>query len=413
MAQLSSPKSASEIIPLQSFDTDVSPEESMINRRKYIEDLVEQDLASVSDISLEPGKLQKRNIENLIGSIQLPLGIAGPIKISGGNSNGSYFLPMATTEGTLVASTSRGAKAINMAGGASAHAKNNGMTRAPVFKLDSISDAEAFINWVHTNKILLQSESEKNSHYLKFKDITCYQLGREVWLRLSFYTGDAMGMNMATKAAQQICDYIQQHYPTARLVALSGNLCTDKKQAMINIINGRGISVQAEVKIPAEIVTKVLKTDIASIVEVNKVKVWHGSAYAGSNLGYNAHFANIVAAVFAATGQDLAHVVDASAGYCLMEEDNNNLYVSVTLPSVPAGDVGGGTSLPAQKTARDLMLTDISSKRTISTNRVLAFAEILACGVMAAEISLHAALAQGTLASAHEKFGRGGRHENK
>ncbi|KXK27566.1 MAG: PQB biosynthetic 3-oxoacyl-(acyl-carrier-protein) synthase III [candidate division WS6 bacterium OLB20] len=380
-------------------------------RRQYIAELTQVSPDSFGHVSFEPEKLRNRNIENLIGSVDLPLGIAGPLTVRGDAADGTYYIPMATTEGTLVASTSRGAKALRLSGGVSAVSEYKGMTRAPLLRVPGVGRGQEIIAWIKENFSLLSDAAAQTSSHIKLLDMTAHQLGRELWLRMSFDTDEAMGMNMATIASQAIADHITKENPDVTLVAISGNLCVDKKPSAINTLMGRGYQVQAEAVIPASVVADVLNTTPDAIAAVNIGKVWHGGAIAGTAGAFNAHFANIVAAVYAATGQDLAHIVDAAQGYITMEADGDSLYVALTLPSVPAGTVGGGTWLPDQAAARKLMTTDTEGKEASSAVKQSAiFVEVLAAAILAGDLSLHAAIAAGQLSAAHKKIRSGQTH---
>ncbi len=376
-------------------------------RNQFLSKQTGMQLANLGSINFDADVVRNRNIENLIGSVEVPVGVAGPVRVKGQAAAGEYFLPMATTEGALVASTSRGVKLINLNGGAKVSHNYVGITRAPMFRLESVSEHEAVRVWIKKQLPKLNKLATSSSAHLKLKNITPYFLGRELWLRMQFDTDEAMGMNMATKASRIIAEKFTHDFSTAKLVALSGNLCTDKKASLLNLIMGRGHQVYAEVTLSRSDVEKYLHTTPEAITAVNVEKVWHGSGLAGSN-SFNSHFANVIAAIFLATGQHMAHVVDSSQGYTVMEVDDGDLYASVSIPSLILGYIGGGTCLPKQAQAKELILTDVSAKkRTNSARKSSILAEITAAAVLAGEISLHAALAADELVSAHEKLGKG------
>lgn len=379
---------------------------AVVVRRKALEKILGKVFPAIGSTIIDFVEVVGRNIENPIGAIQIPLGIAGPLKIEGDYARGEYYIPLATTEGALVASVNRGCKALTLSGGVKTKILFDGMTRAPLFWTPNIEEAIRLTNWVEEKFADIKRVAESTTRHGKLKTVQTFIVGNNVWLRLVFETGDAMGMNMVTIASDKVCKYIEENFPgTTRCVALSGNLCVDKKSSLINTILGRGKSVVAEAIVKREVVAHVLKTTPEAIVEVNIRKNLLGSAKAGSQ-SFNAHYANIVAAIFIATGQDVAQVVESSMGFTWTELRNNDLYISVTLPSLEVGTVGGGTRLPTQREALKLLGVEGGGNPPGVNARKLA--EIIAASVLAGELSLLAALSVGHLAKAHEKLGRGG-----
>ena len=333
--------------------------------------------------------------ENLIGAITIPLGVAGPLKVISSRGNREYYIPLATTEGALVASVNRGSKVITESGGATVHIEEVGTTRGPVFKVTGIKQAVWFKEWLDMHFKDLKKVAESTSTHLKFKKIETQLLGRYVYLRLYFDTDLAMGMNMATIATDAIVNYITIK-TKIECLALAGNFDIDKKPAWLNFISGRGRRAWAEVVLTKKVLNSILKTEAKRLQEVIQAKCWGGSIMAGS-LGFNAHFANITAAFFAATGQDLAHVVEGSLGVTSAEVVNDHdLYISVYLPDIMIGMVGGGTKLKTQSEALSIM----------GVKTLTEFTEVFVAAVLAGEISLLASLAQKSLAVAHKKLGR-------
>ncbi len=384
-----------------------SAKEASEIRLLFIEKLAKNNYSELKNYNLDPKLLQNKNIENFIGSTELPLGIAGPIKVKGENSNGEYFLPLATTEGALVASVSRGCKVVNLSGGTKTDLEYIGTTRAPLFSVKDLKTAREFINWVNKNIAKLKEVVEKVDPFVKLIKIEPFSSGKNIWLRIYFNTYDAMGMNMATQASQKIGEYAEKYFKSVKLIATSGNLCVDKKASSINAILSRGRKVQAECFIKNEVIKKYLHTTPEKLVEVNHKKTWQGAVLSGS-IAANAHIANIIAAIFIATGQDAAQLVESSSGNTTFELDKDGVYTCVTLPSLMIGTVGGGTGLPKQSEAINLMLKNIgSSKEKSKLNRTNKLAEIIASACLAGEISLHGALASGHLASSHMKLGKG------
>ena len=362
-------------------------------RREYLEKTLNVKLNKIAQIETDEENI---HCENLIGSTTVPLGVAGSLKIQNSEFRiQNYFIPLATTEGALVASVSRGCKAINLSGGAKTFVENVGVTRGPVFETSGLQESFVFKKWLKDNFELLKMEAEKTSSYLKLKKLGTRIVGTYVYVRLYFDTDQAMGMNMITIATDSINRLIETK-TKIKCLSVSGNFCIDKKPAWLNFISGRGKRVWAEVILRKEVVKEVLKTTPEKFFEVWLAKCMIGSAMSGS-LGFNAHFANIVAAFFASTGQDLAHVVEGSMGVTTAKIlDNGDLYVSVYLPSVMLGIVGGGTKLKIKQEALSI----------IGTKTSLQLAEVLGGAVLAGEISLLASLAEGSLAETHEKLGR-------
>lgn len=339
-------------------------------------------------------KQEDIHCENTIGAISIPIGVAGPISIHEEKWSGSRFIPLATTEGALVASVSRGCKAISESGGAITAQHTAGTTRGPVFYAGGITEQRRLTRWISNNHSLLQKTAESTSSHLKLTGITVKASSQYVFVRFSYDTSEAMGMNMVTIATQNAVDLITEH-TGVRCLAVAGNFDIDKKPAWLNIIEGRGREVWAEAVITEEILKKVLKTTATDIYEVWLGKCVYGSYLAGS-LGYNCHFANIVAAFFAATGQDLAHVVEGSNGITSARVYGKDLSISVYLPSLMLGSIGGGTRLKTQSEARSI--TGCSTTAEL--------AELLASAVLAGELSLLASLSVHSLAGAHKRLGR-------
>jgi len=343
------------------------------------------------------------NIDNMIGGIEIPIGVAGPVSVDGGAFAGDRYLPMATTEGALVASVNRGCSVIDAAGGSTARVTKSGMTRAPVFRVADVAEAEALASWVRDNDGALREAAESTTSHGELLDVTPYVVGNNVYLRFRFDTKDAMGMNMVTIATGEACETIEAE-TDASLVALSGNLCSDKKPAAVNAVEGRGRSVAADVEIPREVVEERLHTTPEAIAEINTRKNHVGSAKAGS-LGFNAHVANTVAAMFLATGQDAAQVVEGANAITTAETTpGGDLYVSVSLASLEVGTVGGGTKLPTQAAGLDVL--GVRGGGDPAGSNADALAEAIAVGALAGELSLLAALGSRNLASAHEELGR-------
>lgn len=372
-------------------------------RQEFLEKQLKIDLNNISNFTFTEKQVTGRNIENLIGATQIPLGVAGPLRVKlpfGGPESRvkEYYLPLATTEGALVASISRGCKAVSEAGGASVFVEDVGQTRGPVFKLKNLEHGIKTKAWIENNFKLLSSVTEKTSSHLKLLKTTTALVGLNIFIRFQYHTSDAMGMNMVTIATQAAAKLIEQK-TKAKCVSLAGNFDIDKKPAWLNFIEGKGKKVWAEVILPKKVIKEVLKTTPQKIAEVVYRKNHLGSIMSGS-LGFNAHYANIIAAIFIATGQDPAHVVEGSLGITTAEVlENDSLHFSIYLPSLVVGTVGGGTYLPTQKEALKIM----------KVSSVLEYARVVGAAVLAGELSLIASLSEGSLAKAHKKLGRKGK----
>lgn len=353
--------------------------------------------------ALDYGRVFGANCETVVGFIPLPVGMVGPLTL---NDETVYF-PMATTEGCLVASTNRGCKAISQGSGAISSVVRDGITRAPCVRMNSAKEAADLKIWceVPENFLKLKEAFESTTSFGKLLSCNPTVAGRNVYLRLRCFSGDAMGMNMVSKGSLAVMDLLKQVFPTMVLVALSGNMCTDKKAAAINWIEGRGKSVVVEATIPKDVVQKTLKTNVKTIVMVNTNKNLIGSAMAGAIGGFNAHAANIVTAVFLATGQDPAQNVESSNCITIMEEtEDGDLWISCTMPSIEVGTVGGGTSLPAQSAC--LKMIGCKGGGINPGDNAKQLAHVVAAATMAGELSLLAALSSNTLVQAHMQHNR-------
>ncbi|CAG8580502.1 25917_t:CDS:2, partial [Racocetra persica] len=346
--------------------------------------------------------------ENVIGYMPIPLGVAGPLKIDGE----LFHIPMATTEGCLVASTSRGCKAINGGGGAKTVVTQDLMARGPCVEFPNIIQAGKAKNWLENdgNDIIKQAFNS-TSRYARLKKLKVTVAGKLLFIRFSTTTGDAMGMNMISKGCEESLRVMNEHFPDMQIISVSGNYCTDKKPAAINWIEGRGKSVVAETIIPGDVVKKVLKTSVEALVKLNISKNLVGSAIAGSIGGFNAHAANIVTAMYIATGQDPAQNVESSNCITLMEAIDNpvtntkDLHLTCTMPSIEVGTIGGGTILGPQSAVLE-MLGVKGPHPTNPGENAKKLARIICASVMAGELSLCAALAAGHLVKSHMTHNR-------
>jgi hydroxymethylglutaryl-CoA reductase (NADPH) len=377
----------------------------MIVVRQTARQNADQVLAGLPQTGLDYGSVLGACCENVVGFVPVPVGIAGPLLLDGM----PVHIPMATTEGCLVASTARGCRALSASGGVTSAILADGMTRAPVVRMPSITRAAAVKAWIETPENFgeLCRVFDAGSRFARLQSAKVVVAGRQVHIRFKATTGDAMGMNMLTIGVERALAVLRRPFPDMQLLAVSGNLCTDKKASASNWLSGRGKSVVAEGVLTREAVEKILKTTPAALADLNVSKNLVGSAMAGALGGFNAHAANIVAAVFIATGQDPAQVVVSANCITQMEllDGGDALHVSVTMPSLEVGTIGGGTGLAAQAACLDLAGVRGPHPTTPGAN-AKRLASIIAGAVLAGELSLMAALAQGTLASSHMRLNR-------
>lgn len=343
--------------------------------------------------------------ENVIGYMPLPVGIAGPLNVDGQ----LLHIPMATTEGTLVASTSRGCKALNAGGGVTSVLTQDAMTRGPAIDFPTIKQASEAKIWIDSDDGFntLRDAFNSTSRFARLQRLKTAMAGRTLYVRFATSTGDAMGMNMISKGTEKALECLQRRYPEMDVLALSGNYCTDKKPAAINWIEGRGKSVVAEGIVPGHVVKSVLKTTVKELCNLNLKKNLIGSAMAGSIGGFNAHAANILTAMFLATGQDPAQNVESSMCMTLMEpiNDGEDLLITCSMPSIECGTVGGGTILGPQRAMLEMLGIAGAHPTTPGANSQR-LARIICSAIMAGELSLMSALAAGHLIQAHMKHNR-------
>lgn len=374
-------------------------------RREAVQRMTGRSLEGLPLEGLDYSSILGQCCEMPVGYVQIPVGIAGPLLLDGRE----YMVPMATTEGCLVASTNRGCKAIYASGGATSVLLRDAMTRAPVVRFPTAkrtADLKFFLE-DPLNFDTLSIVFNRSSRFARLEGIQCAMAGKNVYMRFSCTTGDAMGMNMVSKGVQNVLEYIRNDFPDMDVIGISGNFCSDKKAAAVNWIEGRGKSVVCEAVIKEEVVRKVLKTSVGALVELNMLKNLAGSAVAGALGGFNAHASNIVSAIYIATGQDPAQNVESSHCITMMEplHGSGDLHISVTMPSIEVGTVGGGTELASQSACLNLLGAKGGSKDSPGSNSRL-LAAVVAASVLAGELSLMSALAAGQLVNSHMKYNR-------
>ncbi len=343
--------------------------------------------------------LYQGNIENFIGLMRMPLGLAGPLRVNGLAAKGDYRIPLATTEAALVASYHRGCRVLTAAGGCSAMVLYERLSRAPAFVFETAGDACRFIVWALGRFDEFQKIAATTTSHGKLVDVGCTVEGNHVYLNFEFTTGDASGQNMVTLATQAVCDDILASSPVPPLrYYVESNLSGDKKASARAFTSARGKKVTAEVKLDAALVSKLLHSTPEAMADY-----WRMSAIGGvlsGTLGIQGHFANGLAALYLATGQDVACVAESATGVTRFEvTPDGGLYASVTLPGIMVGTVGGGTGLPTQKACLDLM-------GLAGSGNARALAEVCAGLLLAGELSIIAALSAGHFSRAHRKLAR-------
>jgi hydroxymethylglutaryl-CoA reductase (NADPH) len=342
----------------------------------------------------------KHNIENFIGTAKIPIGVAGPLRVNGLFAQGDFYVPLATTEATLVASYNRGAKIISEVGGASAMLLSEGVSRSPVFSFANFEDLGLFIKWALEREGDIRQVAESTTRFGKLVDLELSIEGSIAYFLFVYTTGDAAGQNMVTIATHAAVKWMIEHAPVKpQSVYLEGNFSGDKKASAQSLQKVRGKKVTAEVILHAEVIEKRLHTTAARIVELYELTVI-GGVLSGT-LGVQGHYANGLAALFIACGQDAACVAEAAIGSTIFQlRPEGKLHVSVTLPNLIVGTVGGGTALPSQRSCLEML-------GLAGPGNARAFAEVAAALCLAGEISICGALAAGEFAQAHARLARG------
>ena len=382
-------------IPRDSSDN--YSEESIQQRQKYVEQFTGVKLNHLARYSFD-AHLTHGNTENFTGVAQVPVGFAGPLNIHGEYAQGDFLIPMATTEGTLVASYNRGMKILNLCNGVKCTVIGDAMQRAPVFVFQDALSAREFSKWVQANLDEIREQAETTSHIAKLTDIDSYLASKFVYLRFNYTTGDAAGQNMVGRATFAACGWIMDNYAGIEHFYLESNFATDKKASQINIMRTRGKRVTAEAVIKRDVLIQQLRVEPESLVYHSGVANI-GSILSGAN-NNGAHSANAITAMFIATGQDVANVAESSAGIVYTElTPHKDLYVSLTIPSLIVATYGGGTGLPTQRECLELL-------GAFGKGKVNKLAEIVAGVALAGEISLAAAISSSDWVSSHEQYGR-------
>jgi hydroxymethylglutaryl-CoA reductase (NADPH) len=366
-------------------------------RRAFVEARTGSTLSHLGHYSFDPTKLQG-NIESFVGVAQVPIGMAGPLRVNGEHAQGDFFIPLATTEGTLVASYNRGMKVLNLSGGVTTTVSDDRMQRAPVFIFDSAREARDFKRWCDDNFAAIQREAEATSSIAKLLEIDYYFANKFAFLRFNYATGDAAGQNMVGRATFAACSWILEQNKTIRQFFLESNLATDKKASQVNVMRTRGKRVTAEATIPRQVLQEHMRVDPATLsYHAGVANI--GAFLSGAN-NNGLHSPNGITALFIATGQDVANVSESSAGIVYTElTPDGSLYLSITIPSLIVATHGGGTGLATQREC-------LSMLGCVGRGTVHKFAEIVAAVVLAGELSLASAISSYDWVSSHERYGR-------
>ena len=372
-------------------------EEMAQQRRDFVSEKTATRLDNIGHYSVDP-QVTAGNIENFIGVAQVPMGLVGPLRINGEHAAGDFYVPMATSEGTLIASYNRGARLLSDCGGAKVTVVDDAMQRAPVFVFDDARAARDFGYWVDENFAEIAAQAETTTSSGKLRDIQQFAAARQRYLRFNYTTGDAAGQNMVGKATFVACEWIAANYPGIKRYMLSGAMDTDKKHSQLNTLHTRGKRVIAEVTIPNDLLQERMNTSADALFKARSINQV-GAFMAGSN-NTGAHSANGITAAFIATGQDVANLAESSAAIVYADiDDHGNYYLSITIPSLIVATYGGGTGLPTQQECLNLLGCNGAGK-------VHKLAEIIGATVLAGEISLMSAVLAGDWVTSHDALGR-------
>src|SRR4051794_18773264 len=366
-------------------------------RREFLRERAGASLEHVGSYSFDPSGLPG-NIEHFTGVAQVPLGIAGPLLVDGEHAQGEFYVPMATAEGTLVASYNRGMRLLYEAGGGKTTIMADRMQRAPVFIMPSAREARAFCGWLDEHFDEIKAAAETTTRSGKLMEIERYTAARHVYTRFNYSTGDAAGQNMTGKATQEACRWIMAHKHDIEHYFLEGAFATDKKSSQVNMLRTRGKRVIAETVIPNALIERVMHTTSAMLFRARQVNNLGGFMSGVNNNG--AHSANGITALFIATDQDAANVAESSAAYAYAElRENGDYYYSVTIPALIVATYGGGTSLATQRECLEML-------GCYGKGKVQKLAEIVAATVLCGELSLGSAVVAEEWVQAHDVFGR-------
>ena len=366
-------------------------------RRAFLREASGVELTHVAKYSFDPSLVQG-NIENFIGAAQVPIGVAGPLRINGEHAQGDFFVPLATTEGALVASYNRGMRLLTECGGVKTTIVERSMQRAPVFVFEDAASARVFGRWVDDNFTTIKEQAEATTHFGKLIGIQQFAIGPARHLRFNYATGDAAGQNMVGKATLAACQWIAKTYPGGARYVLSGNMDTDKKHSSVNTLLTRGRRVVAEAVIRRDVLKSLMGVETKALFETRQIS--NAGAFLAGSSNNGSHTVNGLSAMFIATGQDAADISESQAAVTYSQLlDNGDYYWSVTLTSLIVGTVGGGTGLATQRECLEMLGCHGQGKAD-------KFAEICAGVALAGETSLASAVLSGDWVSSHERLGR-------
>jgi hydroxymethylglutaryl-CoA reductase (NADPH) len=377
-------------------EDDYTPEAAEA-RRAFLAEHTGATLEHTSQYSFDP-KVLEGNVEQFIGVAQVPIGLAGPLLVHGEHAEGDFYVPMATAEGTLVASYNRGMKLVREAGGVTTTVVDDAMQRAPAFLFESAREARDFGEWLDEHFTEIKQAAEETTRSGRLRDIEQYSASRIRYTRFNYTTGDAAGQNLSGKATAAACAWITSNYPGIKDFCLESNFATDKKSSQVNILRTRGKRVVAEATIPNELIEKHMRSSTELLFRARQVSMLGGFMAGVNNNG--AHSANGITAIFIATGQDVANVAESSAALVFAEAlPNGDYYYYVTIPSLIVATYGGGTGLATQRESLEML-------GCYGSDRVRKLAEIIAATVLCGELSLGSAIVAEEWVAAHDLYGR-------
>jgi hydroxymethylglutaryl-CoA reductase (NADPH) len=394
-AQDGAPRRERETIP-RDRDDDYTPAAAAA-RRAFLREHTGVALEHVSRGSFDPAILPG-NIEHFVGVAQVPIGIAGPLLVDGEHAQGEFYVPLATSEGTLVASYNRGMKMLYEAGGVKTTILDDAMQRAPAFTFESAREARAFGEWLSEHFGEIKQAAESTTRSGRLRGVEQYSASRILFTRFDYTTGDAAGQNLTSKATAAACAWITANYAGITSFYLESNFATDKKSSQVNILHTRGKRVVAEATIPGALIEAHMHTSGERLFRARQVSNLGGFMSGVNNNG--AHSANGIAALFIATGQDAANVAESSAALGFSELlPNGDYYASITIPSLIVATYGGGTGLATQRECLELI-------DCYGAGKVRKLAEIVAATVLCGELSLGSAIVAEEWVKAHDQLGR-------
>jgi hydroxymethylglutaryl-CoA reductase (NADPH) len=384
-------------VPVPRDREDDYTNEAAAARREFAKEKTGVDLEHVATYDFDP-HIAAGNVEHFMGVAQVPLGLAGPLLVNGEHAQGEYYVPMATAEGTLIASYNRGMRLLYEAGGVTTTILDDRMQRAPAFIFPTAREAREFGEWLDENFEDIKAAAETTTRSGKLQDVEQYSASRILYTRFNYTTGDAAGQNLTGKATAAACAWIAKNYEGIEHWFLESNFATDKKSSQVNMLHTRGKRVVAEATIPNELFERIMRSSSEVMFRARQVSNLGGFMSGVNNNG--AHSANGITAMFIATGQDVANVAESSAAFVHAElKPNGDYYYSVTIPSLIVATYGGGTGLATQRECLELL--DCYGK-----DKVRKFTEIVAATVLCGELSLGSAIVAEEWVEAHDLFGR-------